>query len=933
MSAEPRGQVQVRAVGASAADTVVWRMRGELRVSVIVKATFAFQPDAPMRVIAPEDIVRAEVHQANNPTRSVRLTSDLAPFLPAADVILTGHACAPEDETALGMSVRLAVYRESALLDKSINVLCATEDDCEVPFETMPLVYELAYGGIGFTDNPYGVGVASEPGKTPNLVDPSDPQKVACFAPVARGWPNRKRLLGKTDRRALEGPVCEIPDGFNFAYFQAAPRDQQIAYLQGNEWIVLEGMHAKHTQITSALPSAMGRARVFGLGEGGRALALTADTLRIDADSLTCSVVWRGSFPVREPEMLSRLVIPAGVDTAEKMLDWPPAPDSAAPSATAPVVTAHSRPSWDRTVEIGDPVDSRARPAVPFRKGPVNLPPPKSPPPEPRDLGDTFSTAEIIEQEDESPPTLPFTSEAYGRLDPNAESPALELPPSEPPKPAPPPLKRPAIEGLAERTLQLSEPDQKARPTIPFQDRFAALGEQLAALSPLANRAPVDPSAGLPFTGLPSSGSPISGLPTSGLPSSGLPISGLPTSGLPSSGLPISGLPSSELPTPGLPTSGLASSELPAAEEGSDGPSAMQASFEAARAKRTHSKDELVPIHHETPLATGTLPWGDSPSRCALAILAKATCDLVPDGPAALREEADPLSGERASAGPRGMNIVYPSDLVPFKVRADVTLVGHAQAPPGGASQVEVRFRFGSEDSGFDRSLLVFGERTWERVGPALRPSEPSVFLRMPLSYDHAFGGRGHATNPMGLGHDAAKTAPPPPAKAKQTTSKSLVAKKPALLPHLEDPTDRLRAPPQSPTPASFAPLPKTARPDKASRSLPEAFDWTRHQVAPPSQRLPFLRGDETFEITGIHPRTPTLKGALPGVAVRCQVTRVGGATEEIPMRLDTASFDLDDGTLSLVWRGALPVTSESEPDVASIRLITGPIDDDSPFP
>ncbi|MFO0588972.1 MAG: DUF2169 domain-containing protein [Polyangiaceae bacterium] len=1035
MSAE--AVVQVKAVGASSAEAVVWRMRGELRVTVLVKGTFAFQPDAPMRVSAPEEIVRAEVHHGKNPARSVRLTSDLAPFLPAADVVLTGHACAPEDETALGMSVRLAVYRDRALLDKSINVLCSTEDGGDVPFETMPLVYEKAYGGIGFADNPYGVGVASQADKAPNLVDPVDPQKVACFAPISRGWPNRKRLLGKTERRALEGPVCEIPDGFNFSYFQAAPFDQQIAYLQGNEWIVLEGMHATHTQITSCLPSAIGRARVFGLGDGGqgRALALTADTLRIDADTLTCTVVWRGSFPVRDAETLGRLVIHAGVDTAEKVLEWPPPPEVAAPaggtpstpppamaprsaapvsatpvsatpvsatpvsvapvsvtpasatlasastgsastgsastgsastgsastgsastgsaspggagSASATLASAgtatgkpaggHARPSWDRTVELGDNTDPRARPAVPFRKGPVNLPPPKAPaPPSPRrDLSDTFATSEIVEAED-SPPTLPFTTgAAFPALAPEPEPEAPLSParagaaaqPSPRREMAPPPLPvaRPHVTPMAERTLQLEDEGTSARPTIPFPDRFQALAQQLAALSPL-NAPGATP---LPVT------TPVP--TTTPFPSAGLPPSGLPTyerapTGLPISGLPISETPVPGLPTSGLPTSGLPTSDSPGAEPASDGPSAIRASFEAARAKRSGAKDEIVPLQHDASLAATVVGWGDSPSRCALTVIAKATCDLVPDGPAALRGEAEALSGDRSTAGPRGMLCVYPSDLSPFKVRADVLLVGHAQAPAGGAAEVTVGFKFGAEESGFDRRLLVFGERSWQRVGPALKPSEPAVFLRMPLSYDHAFGGRGHATNPLGLGFESARNAPPPPPKNKPSP-KTSAAKKPALLPHLEDPNDRLRAPQQTPKPASFGPLPRTARDDKPSRSLADAYDWTRHQAAPPEQRLPFLRGDEPFEILGVHPKLPVLKGALPGVSVRCRAERHGGAKEEIPMRLDTAFFDLDLGTLTLVWRGTIPVSDEREPDVSSVRLALGPIDDDSPLP
>lgn len=898
MSTEAVSRVEVSAVGASAAETVVWRLRGELRVTVIVKAVFAFEADAPMRVVEPEDIVRAEVHHGRNPSRSVRLTSDLAPFLPNADVVLTGHACAPADETALGMSVRLAVYREQPLLDKSINVLCTTKDGDDEPFETMPLVYERAYGGVGFADNPFGLGVASPAGQSPNLVDPSDPQRVACFGPIARGWPNRKKLLGKADRKALDGPVAEIPEGFNFAYYQAAPQDQQVAYLQGNEWVVLEGMSRAEPQICSCLPSAIGRARVFGLGAGGqgRALALVADTLRIDADTLTCSVVWRGSFPVPDADTLARLVIHTGIDTAEKAIDWPPPPEIATPApapiaavpvgksvpppapaavqppapvavqppapvavqppaasavqtpipapASAPKVATpapapkYVRPAWDRTIELPDQDEPiAAAPAVPFREGPSNLPPrPSRPEPKP-DFARTFTTAVIVEQEENSPPTLPFVAASHR-----------------------------------------------------------------AAMAPIAPAAaPIAPAAAPLLVPL-----------------------------------------EAAMPAP-----------LPAPKP----------------APKPVTTPEGIELHNETPLALGTVRWDTAPSRCALTVIAKATCDLVPDGPAAPRAATEPLSGERSAPGPRGALCAYPSDLAPFKTRADVVLAGHAHAPPGGASEMAVRFRFGDEGRGFDRALLVLGDRTWEPAGAALKPSAPARFLQMPLSFDRAFGGRGFDRNPLGLGfvagpaataaaRRAAGPASPPPAAAPSQRPVSAPQRKPVPLPNLEDPQHRLRAPHQEPPPACFAPLASSVRKgapgrDPADRSLPERFDWTRFQVAPPAQQTPFLRGDEPFEITGMHPKLPVLKGTLPGLQVRCFAERAPPDTtpaptlalsaappqapssrpatvrEEVPMHLDTVFFDLDERTLTLVWRGVLPVADEKSPDIRSLRLVTAKAGDE----
>lgn len=66
----------------STATAVAWRSGGELYVTVIVKATFAFAPDAAMTRVEPQEILRAD-------------GGDLAPYLRRADVLFTGPAGAP----------------------------------------------------------------------------------------------------------------------------------------------------------------------------------------------------------------------------------------------------------------------------------------------------------------------------------------------------------------------------------------------------------------------------------------------------------------------------------------------------------------------------------------------------------------------------------------------------------------------------------------------------------------------------------------------------------------------------------------------------------------------------------------------------------------------------------------------------------------------
>ncbi len=323
------GNPEARIVSSAPVSTgsVVWRARGQLYVTVVVKATFGLVNDQAMELVEPAELVRGELYHRDNPSRSVRATSDMAPYLSRADVTLIGHAFAPSGEPATMVPVRLAVFREHALLDKTAHVYGDRKGGAPAPFEKIPLMYEKALGGVGWDDNPMGIGMqaggAPDP-TAPNIVHPTEPTKGIGFGPISRTWPARRRLLGKTDRKALDKPVAVLPDGFEWAYFQAAPLDQQIDFLHGDEWVVLEGIHPGVPRISSRLPSARITGIVVGLGDRGqvRGLDFHADVLRIDADEQSCSVVWRSSMPVQDEASIDAIEVSVGLEIAGQTIEW-----------------------------------------------------------------------------------------------------------------------------------------------------------------------------------------------------------------------------------------------------------------------------------------------------------------------------------------------------------------------------------------------------------------------------------------------------------------------------------------------------------------------------------------------------------------------------------------------------------------------------------
>jgi uncharacterized protein YjbI with pentapeptide repeats len=326
-----------------------------------------------------------------------------------------------------------------------------------------------------------------------------------------------------------------------------------------------------------------------------------------------------------------------------------------------------------------------------------------------------------------------------------------------------------------------------------------------------------------------------------------------------------------------------------------------------------------IPIIAPPSLSPATVAWQHKPPRDSITVIVKATFELVPDGPARMRAEADPPTGDVHWDDDPDKSLAYASDFAFFKPKADVTVTGHAHAPGGSAAACRVTLRFGEGPSRIERALHVLGDRVWQRaLAVALSPTEPAPFEAMPLVYERAFGGPSHGANPLGTSADR--------------------------LPNLEDPERPIVGPGDTPPPACFAPVPPTFPPRTGKLGtydarwlttrwpyFPEDFDWAHFQSAPTAQQVGWLQGDEPFEITGMRRDHPLVRGRLPGKRVQCFAQHTessGGALREILLRLDTAAFDMDRMKLSLVWRGLYEVSDEEAPEIATLLVTTSDLRD-----
>lgn len=243
------------------------------------------------------------------------------------------------------------------------------------------------------------------------------------------------------------------------------------------------------------------------------------------------------------------------------------------------------------------------------------------------------------------------------------------------------------------------------------------------------------------------------------------------------------------------------------------------------------------------------------------------------------------------------------------KSMSEYLLVGHAHS-----SEPVAHLPISVEIGGRRKVLNVIGDRTWHRGVP----TEPRPFTKMPLSWQHAFGGAGYADNPVGRGFvsgDAEGVA----------------------LPNLELPGRMIRSPHDRPPPAGLGAFgidwPQRRRGlgtyDEAwfENDFPgfaRDIDWRVHNVAPEDQRFeePFAPGQRIVLHNLVEGR-PRVELTIPRVMARCFTYRDGEARDlrEVPLSLRTLWLVPDEDMFVLVFQGSQQVSSMLASEIAGVLL------------
>ena len=878
--------VAVFAVGDAAVGTTLWRAQGQLHVTVVVKATLSMRDGKRMSLVAPRPLARADLHFDSAPSRSVQIPSDLAPYLARTDVVLYGSAYPADGAPAKLSTVRLAVHRgDKALLDKSLYIYGPREKWEHEPkaFNRMPIDYEHAYGAPGEGSNPVGVGAGGE--GVPNIIDTKRPNRPAGLGAIAASWPVRHVLA--THVATSASGIAEIGEGLDWSYFQAAPRDQRVAYLTGDEWVSFAGAHPNHDRVQSQLPSIVAEAYVWARSstpeDEGFPIELNADMLVINADALLCTVTWRGSFPVTSEDVVDALRVGAGVRFGELELDFAAALRAIGSEGEQHVHLDEGVLELDDSEVITAESD---KPKLPWQQ-PID---------DFDDLEELPTRQEEPEDDDTSTETRAVDLKSAGAGMPWESPGTLQKAP-------PPPANLPPDPGGFTGSINVNELraahggalpwEEEVPPQAPWMQADASdAGEEIFEEDDDSSTSTITADREAPA--VEKSPFPLAEAQPPDL---------LRPAMIP--GAPWTQTPARRVVAPGL-GEATRTVDIEALQKELDDKIAD------SEEKKPERVSETVPQINPTEMAMVASGWHVKPPHALLSVVVKAICDLVPDGDARIRSDPEFPTSDVFVDDDDTASLRYASDYAIYKARADITAVGQVHAA-GGATEFATGFRFGSGEDRLERRALVFADRVWGSKAAA-------PFTTIPLTWERAFGGPSNEDNPVGRGEEE-------------------------LMPNLEDPDALLLDKSERPKPMCFAPIAPTWKKRAAKLGtfddvwsetrfpyMPNDMDLSFFQAAPPEQQIAYPRGDERFELWGMHPAHAKLSGKLPGMKPRCfvQMTEDSGAGfSEIALNLDTVAFDTDDSCVHLVWRGVLEVKDTPAWEIARLFLQTEPVDGD----
>lgn len=293
-------------------------------LTVIVKGTFSFLADKVELEAEQTPIALGDMFYDKKEGGGIRYETDLVPYKPKTDVVLSAKAYAPENEPTDKVDVVLKVgplkkhlrvfgrrlWNYAGVLSRRYTIT-----DTE-PFVTCPISYTEAFGGIDPTNGEYcdrnlsGKGYYAVETKTkltgwplPRIEDPrklirspKDHPHPVGFGFYHRAWQPRAACAGTYDDTWRIERNPKRPEDFNFHFYNGAHPDLQVkGYLKGHEPVEMINLTPEgHAQFN--LPGVVPVCCIQRVGlEETENLPMNLDTVFFEPDQKRFCLVWRGA--------------------------------------------------------------------------------------------------------------------------------------------------------------------------------------------------------------------------------------------------------------------------------------------------------------------------------------------------------------------------------------------------------------------------------------------------------------------------------------------------------------------------------------------------------------------------------------------------------------------------------------------------------------
>ena len=259
---------------------------------------------------------------------SYKYEPEFAFVKPATDVVLIGSAYPRRPgDTEVNVSLHVGPVQKTVRVvgnrywEKTLGMAYMSSPE---PFESIPLIYENAFGGWDRSNpdekkhtfeprNPVGTGFRGKGGKfeegirLPNLEDPQcalmsygDTPPPAGFGCTSPNWQPRAKFAGTYDEAWMQDRMPLLPKDFDRRFFNAAsPGLVAPGYLEGNEPVLIEGV-SPNGPISFNLPGVPPPSCRVEL-KGGQIVNLQTnlDTVIINTDEKFLFLIWRAFTQLR----------------------------------------------------------------------------------------------------------------------------------------------------------------------------------------------------------------------------------------------------------------------------------------------------------------------------------------------------------------------------------------------------------------------------------------------------------------------------------------------------------------------------------------------------------------------------------------------------------------------------------------------------------